>query len=232
MVTLAGLRQAAGATEAKVVVVLFDGSGSAQTDAVRKLYQEAFDQVVKAVRPGDILAADVIADHPLTESTFPVNVEFEEGPNRLVTEARTRQKRADVAKRVRDLLSRPEAVKSTRILDAILVVSRVFRNYDRPRKVLVLCSDMIEESERYNFLRQPPTATAIDRIVGEERTAGRLPELRGVRVYVVGAGAGTYSRLPADHHVRVEKFWLQYFKATGAELDKVRYGASLIEFKE
>ena len=117
----------------------------------------------------------------------------------------------------------------TNIFDALSLAQRVFATYHRDRKVLVIFSDMIEESAQYNFRRKPPDITQTARIIKRQQAAGNLPDLNGVEVYVVGAGEGTYSNLPSSQIRAVEEFWLKYFKACGADLRKERYGSALLE---
>jgi len=82
-------------------------------------------------------------------------------------------------------------------------------------------SDMLEDSEHYQFERLKLTAHEA------ERRAGRLADLHGVRAYVIGALA------PSDDKViEVESFWRGYFEACGADFRKENYGAALVRFAE
>ena len=59
---------------------------------------------------------------------------------------------------------------------------------------------------------------------------GSIPNLAGVRVYVVGAGVVKSSELPAARILAIQDFWQAYFTASGADLPADRYGAALVRF--
>ena len=59
---------------------------------------------------------------------------------------------------------------------------------------------------------------------------GEVPNLAGVRVYVVGAGVSAGGALPAHRILRAQHVWLAYFAAAGADLPEERYGAALVRF--
>ncbi len=84
--------------------------------------------------------------------------------------------------------------------------------------MLVLFSDMIQESEDYNFARSGgPSKTETSRIVSQLAERGRTPNLTGVKVFVNGR-TGTSNRQIEN----IEHFWREYFRITKADL--VAYG--------
>lgn len=153
---------------------------------------------------------DVITDNPLAQSTFPVNESFEmptfTTDNPLIVnsgmkkhEESLRVRRDKIMQTIESIVSdSSRKINQTRILDSMQLAERVFNTYSRPSKVLVIFSDMIEESDRYNFQRQKVTEVTIASILKEEKQKGRLPDLKGVKVYVVGAGASNYKQPPAS----------------------------------
>ena len=58
--------------------------------------------------------------------------------------------------------------------------------------------------------------------------AANLPDLDGVEVYVVGAGATAPDKLKAGEIARIHAFWREYFDESGANL--IFYGAALPDF--
>jgi hypothetical protein len=44
-------------------------------------------------------------------------------------------------------------------------------------------------------------------------------------VWVAGAGGGT-----PEKYLQIQDFWIEYFRAAGAELRPSRYGAGLMDF--
>ncbi len=146
-------------------------------------------------------------------------------------ESQLNEKRDGLSKAIATLLSdRSRKINRTKILDAIQLADRVFRTYNRPKKVLVVFSDMIEESDHYNFQKQKLSDAESQQIIAAEQKAGRLPALSGVRVYVIGSSVSGPSS--SERFESIERFWQAYFKATGADLSKERYGAALISFDE
>ena len=80
--------------------------------------------------------------------------------------------------------------------------------------MLVLFSDMIQESEDYNFARSwGPTKTETSRILAQLVERGRIPNLMGAKVFVNGR-TGTSNRQIEN----IEHFWREYFRNTKADL--------------
>src|SRR5713101_7276527 len=109
------------------------------------------------------------------------------------------------------VMDRKERSSKTSILDALQLAQRVFETYPSERRVLVLFSDMVEESSYYDFTKENLTASRIQAIIVAEKAEHRLPRLGGAHVYVIGASAGFYSRMPAEAVRHIQNFWLQYF---------------------
>lgn len=231
-----------GRAKNKVVFCLFDLSGSTEAATTRRKYADSFKRILDKIAEGDVIVADAITDNPLSQSSFPVNEEFPEfnpgTDNEILVknkreefDTQLQQRRDRIAKTASDLLNdQTRKINRTKILDSMQLAESVFNTYKRPRKVLVVFSDMIEASDHYNFKRQTLSEAARRHIIEAEKKAGRLPKLSGVRVYVVGAGVG--SRASSAMYENIENFWLEYFKAAGADLPKERYGAALITFDE
>jgi hypothetical protein len=88
---------------------------------------------------------------------------------------------------------------------------------------------MIEQSRRNDFSRELLTPARVQQIIERERSANRLPDLREVEVCVVGAGAARSGGITPERFLVIQEFWLQYFKAAGANLPKARYGSALLK---
>lgn len=128
--------------------------------------------------------------------------------------------------RLDKLLEQPPS-PTTEIMGALVPAQQVFASFPNyPRKILVIMSDMIEESLRYNFHKKPPGKKDVDRIIDAEKKQNFLPDLKGVKVYVVGAGGKSSEDMP-----KIKVFWLAYFRACGAELNPANYGADLVELE-
>lgn len=233
-----------GSQTPKVVFVLFDVSASVASPETRERYREAFRQIVDHIEGGDVLVADMLGDNPLAQSSFPVNVEFAPFEPTTDNDLLVRKQRQEFDRKVaaeRDraaelaepLLAGPaNGARRTHVLDALLLAERVFANYPRPRRVLVLFSDMIEDSERGNFAKSVPPAGLGSTTAESDRSKGRLPKLDGVRVYVVGAASTRPEAGASDQFLAVQRFWTDYLKVAGADVAAERYGAALVRFDE
>lgn len=227
----------------KFVVVFVDFSEST-TDRYeageRKIYRKALGQIVASLQPGDrILVAGITSEtavefNPLIDETLPsVPEERWLVDNHLIYEQRKRvveQKTCEAIARIAlTLVSAPEwseSSKNTSVLTSLDLATKLF---DSPsyQNVLVILSDMIEDSEDYNFERMPWDSKQIERIIATERShrGDRLPNLTGVTVYVAGAtidssgSEGKRMRLQRQ----IEDFWLAYFKACNADASDSRY---------
>ncbi len=217
-----------------VTVVLFHVTGSTYKGNVRLQYLKDFAKVLAGVAEGSILVADVIDDNPLAHSSYPINVSFDRfkpmNENKLDYERRIRQQRDEVMKQAEAIVRKPPSGRlGHNILDAMQLAERAFAAFQADHELLVLFSDMIEQSKRYDFTGENLTAGRINQIIAAERSADRLPDLRGVEVCVVGAGASPSGGLPPERLLAIRQFWLEYFQATGANLPKERYGSALLK---
>ncbi len=127
----------------------------------------------------------------------------------------------------RKLLESP-STPTTDLVGAMQLAEKAFQSragVAAKARLLILLSDMVEESARYNFRQENLTPARITTLVEAERKVGHLPVLNGVQVWVSGAG-GT----APEKFVQIQDFWIQYFRAAGADLRKSRYGAGLMDF--
>lgn len=224
----------------KAVVVLADFSAS--TAALRDFYLENVSQVLAQMDHGDFLAVCRITSSSVNEPGVLLQEEFAPFVPRdaagnptdnpvIVRQAREKADAALAARKaaLEEELRRAwpgelgrEKVMSTDIMGSLTVAQNLFATHLRDRSVLVVLSDMLEDSERYNFTRENLSDKRIEEIIAAEQKAGRLPRLQGVKVYVVAPGTGDTSRFFA-----VRNFWLKYFAACGAELPAENYSNKL-----
>lgn len=86
---------------------------------------------------------------------------------------------------------------------------------------------MIEDSAVANFEKTHIDAPFIQREIERQRTAGVLPDLRGIVVFVAGARAE-----PLERAAAIENFSRQYFTVTGAEIGPGGYSRTLPSFDQ
>lgn len=210
------------ATPSKTVVVLFDVSGSTQNPVIRGQYQKDFEKIAKSLNPGDAIAADRIAESSAAGSTLPINSELEGGWGK--NQIRMKKANRDAQKKIMEeadiVLKSPQKVKYTDIISSLQIAERVFKTYNRERNVLVIMSDMVEDSKSYNFEKDKLTDKRIADIISKEKKAGRLPDLKNVQVYAVKNATSQ----AGVAHAEIQAFWLSFLKETGARIDKAHYG--------
>jgi hypothetical protein len=232
--------QEAVSTTPKIgVVALFDISASTDQDSLRQRYQTEFMEIVSklATHDGLIVRADAIRATPLAETTFPIRIDMARmnvvNRNDVDLDDAVKKVNGQVQQALADLFSQNPATQQTRILDAIEVTGRIFNGEDMKGiadRRLVVFSDMIESSDRYEFTRAYLSDKAIESMIQKDRQNGRVPSLGGVHVWAAGAGAGGGSGLSGDRLRAIEQFWQEYFRAAGADLIPTRYGATLLNF--
>jgi len=197
--------------------------------------------ILSKINCGDVVVGERIVESSIAQSTLPINEPIPlftpSTDNPLIAEKEEKkameelkQKKEEICKTVEGLLSGKDLkrkVLSTDILSSLHIAERVFATYPKEKKILVIFSDMIEESKDYNFSQDKLLSKRVDDIILMKRKKGRLPDLAGVKIYITGATAGT-----PDKFFAVQNFWLMYFKECGASLSKENYGATLLNFDE
>jgi len=207
--------RAADAAGGPLTVVLFDVSRSTEDPTIRARYAQAFDEVLRATEAQHgTVVGDVIDDNPLAHSSYPIDVTFEGcdplTDNQLTCEARAKQAAEQATAAAGQILSAETTVAGTDIRAGVRLAERVFAAYpDASQRFLVVLSDMAEHTSSHD---------------------DAVPNLTGVRVYVVGAGLSAGGALSANSILATERDWLAYFSAAGADLPAARYGAALVRF--
>ena len=220
---------------ASAIYLLVDVSSSTGSEAIRSEMQKDYAAVLSAwASTSGLLRGDAIGSDVLNASTTPIRGAIPP-PDSIMSDEETHQKKevapaVSAARKQFDQVLAGPASNRTEILNALSVAARVLDSgeaKEAKRKVLVIFSDMVEESQLYNFHRDELSDTRISAIIAAERAGGRLPDLKGVRVWKAGASTLNVSDVKQR---QIQKFWVQYFAATGAEMNPAHYGASLVDF--
>jgi hypothetical protein len=195
-----------------VSVVLIDRSGSIPA-ADRELYARSIDGIGAGIEADGRVLIAAIGDADRSRFRTLLDIKAEDSDVRLKREGNLRKARAELTAALPTLL--PEtpgpAAGSTRILETIAAASDAFRG--KGGRLFIL-SDAIEESPAVNLARLPDNDEAIAEAIAKARTAGLLPDLKGVKLHIIGAGGD-------DTPIGVEgirAFWHAYAEATGATL--------------
>jgi len=218
--------QSGPAPPPKIVLVFMDISGSVRDFTV---YRDSWAKILNGLTDGDrIVLARINAEtltqfrpvldrelpgfHPLTD-------------NKLRHEKQRKQIQQELAQALDQALAAPRSSK-TDILHTLTLAEKIFHDEKR-RRILVLVSDMLEDSEEYNFERLQLTDDFTRRVIAEQKKKGRLPDLDGAKVYVAGASAKS-----ANKALDVQQFWLAYCKEASADLAPQNYGPALMNFEK
>ncbi len=212
----------------KAIIVLVDMSGS--TNQARKtLYQDAFAKIYQSLDHGDRLLVSTITDRSDINFKSTIDVEIPKKTlwdNRLQFERNLNQTRKKIQKEVKALLSNKHGSQWTEILNSLNIVDTIFHDEKDRQKILVILSDMIQDSKEYKFDKDRITDAYINAIIQHRQKEHLIPSLAGVKVYVAGANAAS-----SDTFRAIQTFWTRYFSESGADFSPYRYGHSLISFE-
>lgn len=212
---------------ARVILVLVDMSGSTNR-ARHTVFREAFDKIYQGLGQGDRIIAGTITGRSYIDFKPVVDEEIPKKTiwvNRIQFEHNLTTTKERILREVDRLLSRKRGTQRTEILNSLNIADTIFHEEKR-QKILVVLSDMIQDSKEYNFAKDKLTSTYIDKAIRHRRQHNLIPNLTGVKVYVAGASAADPERFRW-----VEKFWARYFGQSGADFSRHRYGHSLLSFE-
>jgi hypothetical protein len=198
----------------RTTIALIDRSGSINPEDL-SIYQESLNAIGADLDSGDRFVVANIGDSTRSEFRPEFDLQVPESDKRIEREAAVRTAHARLNAALPELLpgeDRPPS-SATRILDAIAAASQAYGPAPHEGARLLLLSDGVEESAVANLAKIEGVGEIVG-VIEEVRSAGLLPDLRGVEISVIGAGGANY---PA-----VRAFWTAYANATGAKL--VNYG--------
>ncbi|MBW2063167.1 MAG: hypothetical protein JRI95_16615 [Deltaproteobacteria bacterium] len=212
----------------RVLVIFVDMSGSANL-ARHTVYTKAFEKISQNLSQGDRVMVGTITGRSYIDFKPSVDVEIPEKTiwvNRIQFERNLTEAKEKIRREVDRLLSRKRGTQHTEILNSLNIAETFFHNEKR-QKILVILSDMIQDSKEYNFDKTKVTDKYIDKAIRYRQKHDLIPNLSDVKIYVAGA-SGTDS----NKFRSVEKFWARYFAKSGADFSHHRYGHSLIDFEK
>lgn len=223
----------------KLIITLFDLSESTATPDIRSAYIKWFGKIIDSLNEGDLLIGACITEKSIQELKLPVSFEYPvfkpTTDNILLRKIQQEefQKKLSAMKeeqirKVEELLlgsgEKPKILK-TDILSSLVLASNILHRYPDRKQLLIIFSDMIEDSESYNFEKIKLQDQKIKEILENEKNLENIPDLGGVRIYAIGAQARTMEKYNS-----IKRFWIEYFKYSGAEL--VEYSSSFLGLKE
>jgi hypothetical protein len=212
----------------RVIIILVDMSDSAN-EARRTVCKEAFEKIYQNLRQGDRVVVGTITSHSYIEFKPTVDEEIPKKTiwdNRLQFEKKLANTKEKIRRETNKLLSRERGTMLTEILDSLNIADTIFQDEKERQKILVILSDMIEDSKKYNFDKDKITDEYINNAISDRQKNNLMPNFTGVKIYVAGASADDSNKFRA-----IETFWTRYLTKSGADFSPHRYGHSLINFE-
>jgi hypothetical protein len=220
-----------------MMVLLVDKSISVEND--QSLYRTEAMKVVATLSEGDrFIIAPITASsgndfRRMREFVLPASVGelgWMDEPLAFKRKKEAQQKEVQETSRslhaaVDELLSTPSFAGKTAIFESLRTIAPLFAGETKRRKVLILLSDMVEDSDIADFEGRVLTPNFDQKELTRQRNAGILPDLRNISIYVGGTLAS-----PPDRAAALERFWIAYFIATGAILKPGGYARVLNQF--
>jgi hypothetical protein len=212
----------------RLIMILVDMSASAD-QARRTVCKDAFEKIYRNLRHGDRLVVGTITSQSYIEFKPTVDEEIPKKTvwdNRLQYEKKLTDTKEKIRREVNKLLSQKQGTPLTEILDSLNIADIIFHDEKERQKILVLLSDMIQDSKEYKFDKEKITDEYINNVVRYRQQNNLMPNLANVKVYVAGASAAD-----SDKFREIQTFWARYFAESGADFSPHRYGHSLINFE-
>ena len=212
----------------RLIVIFVDMSASAD-QARRTVCKEAFEKIYQNLRQGDRVVVGTITSQSYIEFKPAVDEEIPKKTvwdNRLQYERSLTHSREKIRGEVNKLLSQKQGTLLTEILDSLNIADIIFHDEKERQKILVILSDMIQDSKEYKFDKDNITDEYINNVIRSRQKNKLVPNLANVKVYVAGASAGNSDKFRA-----VQTFWARYLAESGADFSPHRYGHSLINFE-
>ena len=212
----------------RLIVIFVDMSASADQTR-RTVCKEAFEKIYQNLRQGDRVVVGTITSRsyidfkPTVDEEIPKKTIWD---NRLQFERALTNAKEKIRGEVNKLLVQKQGTPLTESLDSLNIADTIFHDEKERQKILVILSDMIEDSKEGKFDKDKITDEYITHVIRSRQKNNLMPNLTGIKVYVAGASAADSDRFRV-----VQTFWTRYFTKSGADFSLHRYGHSLISFE-
>lgn len=217
-----------------VVVTVFDVSASTSMAAIKKRYLADFQTIVNGLDGSAFLSGYPITGNTAATSMarigqpFPAYSPWQDNKDQYA--AKLAQARISAVQQAGALLADVQTAPATDLLNAFHDAANVFNGEayrSAPTKRLVIFSDMLQQADKDDFLSEDLTAQKTRQIITDQRAAGQLPSLKGVRAWAAGATADPKGRIGSAKIAQIRQFWISFFHDCGAELTTERYETTL-----
>jgi len=190
------------------------------------------------VKEGDYIVAGQITERSISEITLPINYHFDSfvasTDNTLYSDAekenfdkKFKASKDSLCVIADSVINKPKKILNTDILSAMQLAEKIFKSYPGNDRVLIIMSDMIQDTPDLNFETMDLTDNRCDQIIAQKTKNNELADLKDAKIYVTGANANNSKQFN-----KIQNFWMKYFKACKANALKENYGAALVSFNE
>ena len=224
--------------QAKTYLILFDVSLSVAKPETRLSYRSAYQKIFTKIEAGDNILVGYITDKSINQLELPVAFRFESfiaTSDNDITLMNEKSKYLSMINRQKDSVNRiidsiltkvKRKVEYTDIFSSLNLAEKLFGQYSNTQKVLVIFSDMEEDNPEVQFDNTNLSESRVKEIIEKRRTDNLLPNLTGVKVFIVGANSVDYKK-----YEQIETFWLKFFKECNADIKKGNYNSVLANFE-
>jgi hypothetical protein len=190
------------------------------------VYRQAWAQILERLKSGDHVVLALAAgrlDTKRESSTLREVVErdipeyhvWQDNP--VTYREKADGVRRDLTAQIERLFTRPRADRSE-LIRSVREAGRMLKAETRRSRVLIILSDLLEDSDAYQFASMRLTDATTTAIITRTRASG-LPTLAQVDAFTVVPG--TVSPTKSDE---VERFWTKFLQASGASLPVDHFG--------
>lgn len=128
---------------------------------------------------------------------------------------------AEVVKRqARKLFAHQRGVQGTDVLGGLMAAGELFATEPTGPRILLVVSNMwgLNRADGLILKKQQLSSAQIGRLIDRLAQAGKVAQLRGVCVFVVGGGLEPRREIPNAIQISLRAFWKAYFARAGAVL--------------
>lgn len=219
-----------------VYFVNVDCSNSTADNYIRDAYRNDFNMIIQKAEGGDVIVLDRISSNSFSTSN-PLIIKFPEysifGDNKdrfmKITDSLKNIFKANSIKYFEDPVYTETDILNSLSESVIYMRKEEYREF---RKIIVIFSDMIQQTSELDLVRNSGDDKQISKLITALGKENKLFNLDSIEVYVSGA---TFSGLNVkeidlNQTKFIKEFWKQYFEACNMKFRDEMYQARLGEF--
>jgi len=206
-----------GKHEPRHIVILPDVSGSIDRESLQQAFK-AIDELAGHLQRGDRLTIIPISGDAEAEASGRI-LRFEVPANRQAYDTDLRDFRIQLSSSLNKLeanaVLHPGA--KTDIWGAVALAAQEFQADAKPQKILLILSDFIQEDRETDFSSDPHlnNTDSVERFATRQIKAQNI-KLNHIKAYLGLLRSREFTGLNQSRRNAIKKFWIQYFKNSGA----------------